>query len=218
MAENVSFADFVKDAREKKKKEELAQQILGSRGRNANGAGSLTNTRNSSQKPSLLSRMSNSSGVNKSRSSSAKPSPNIDGKWQHDLHQLNNPHGPPSKRLNRTASASQIDRNTRTFEKFRSALADNTARQEPSGFNIKGVATTGPYTVVASNFATGTTAADIEAVMAPIVQEGGGDVLNCRVISGNPTVISELLIDRKEGAQNLIDMFNGKKVYSTVSF
>jgi hypothetical protein len=212
-AENKSFADFVKDSREKKKKEALAQQILGSRGRNANGAGALPNTRSDSQKPSLLSRMSTGSGVTKSRSSSAKPSPNIDGKWQHDLHNLNNPHGPPNKKLNRTASTSQIDRNTRTFDKFRSVLTNNV---EPAGFNIKGVATGGPYTVMASNFAPGTTAADIEAVMAPHAREGGGEVIGCRMISSNPTVMVELIIDRKEGVDNVIATFNNKKVWRTL--
>jgi hypothetical protein len=208
-----SFADFVKEAREKKKKEALAQQILGSRGRNGNGAGSLPNARNASQKPSLVSRMSSSSGVSKSRSSSAKPAAaNIEGKWQHDLHKLNNPHGPPPKQLNRTASASQIDRNTRTFNKFRSVLQDNAPAPESSGFNIKGVATGGPYTVIASNFASGTTAADIEAVMLPIAAERDGTILSCRLISSNPTVMVELMVDRRDAAQNIIDMFNNKKV------
>lgn len=122
MAQNASFADFVKDAREKKRHEALAQHFLGSRGRKANGSGSgaaSLNGRATSQKPTLLSRMS---GVQKPRSSSAKPATSIDGKWQHDLHKLNNPNGPPRKGLNRTASTSQVDRNTRTFDKFASAL------------------------------------------------------------------------------------------------
>jgi hypothetical protein len=210
---DTSFADFVKEAREKKKKEALAQEILGSRGRKANGAGTAQNPRNGSQKPTLLSRMSTTSGVTKSRSSSAKPAGNIDGKWQHDLHTLNNPKASQSKRLNRIASASQIDRNTRTFNKFRSVLQDNVPAVEPSsGFNIRGVATGGPSTVIASNFAIGTTAADIEAVMAPIAAERDGQILSCRVISSKPTVMVEIALDRRDAAQNIVDMFNGKKV------
>lgn len=42
---------------------------------------------------------------------------------------------------------------------------------------IRGLA--GPYTVVGSNFAPGTTAADIEAAMLPI----GGQMQNCQVSS-----------------------------------
>jgi hypothetical protein len=216
-APKTSFADFVKDSRDKKKKEALAQEILGSRGRNANGAGSLSNSRNTSQKPTLASRMSSSSGVAKSRSSSAKPSANIDGKWQHDLHKSVNPHGPPAgKNFKRTASASQIDRNTRTFDKFKSVLQKNSAPQvqdEPTGFSIKGVANGGPVTVIASNFASGTTANDIEAVMSPIAQNADSEVVSCRLISSTPTVMVELVVDKREGAQTIIDMFNNKKVY-----
>ncbi|KAF2280188.1 uncharacterized protein EI97DRAFT_439244 [Westerdykella ornata] len=205
----VSFADFVKESREKKKREALAQEILGSRGRKA-GAGALPNTRNGAQKPSLVSRMSSSSGVNKSRSSSAKPAANIEGKWQHDLHDAGNHQGPPKKPY-RAASASQIDRNTRTFNKFRSVLQDNVSGSDSSGFNIKGVATGGPFTVIASNFAIGTTAADIEAVMVPIANERDGTVLSCRLISAKPTVMVELTVDKRDAAQNIVDMFNNKK-------
>lgn len=209
MAEGVSFADFVKDAREKKKNEALAQQFLGSRGRKANAPGAGAG--NARAKPSLLSRMS---GVQK-RSSSAKPAAtanaNIDGKWQHDLHKLNNPNGPP-KRLNRTASASQVDRNTRTYDKFASTLSQNAqnarSNNDTAQLSIKGAASTGPFTLIASNFAAGTTAADIESVMGQI----GGDLLSCRVVVPTPTVMAELVFATREGADNVIATFNNKKV------
>ncbi|KAF2262613.1 hypothetical protein CC78DRAFT_534652 [Lojkania enalia] len=203
MSESASFADFVKEAREQKRKDALAQEILG-RGRKG-GAGSIQNTRNNSQKPSLLSRMS---GVGKQRASSAKP--NIDGKWKHDLHALNNPDGPPKKRLNRTVSASQIDRNTRTFDKFKSVVQNN-ARDGPgtqtAGFSIKGIAATGPWKVIASNFAPGTTAADIEAVMSP----HGPGLMSCKLLSSTPTVMVEMIFDQKDDAENVIATFNNKK-------
>lgn len=71
--------------------------------------------------------------------------------------------------------------------------------------NIRGAA--GPYCVVASNFAPGTTAADIESVMAPI----GGAMLGCKLISSNPTVIVEMVFTERSGADNVIAMFNNKK-------
>ncbi|KAL5399361.1 hypothetical protein PMIN06_004868 [Paraphaeosphaeria minitans] len=209
MAQNASFADFVKDAREKKRNEALAQHFLGSRGRKTNGSGSgvvSPNGRAISQKPTLLSRMS---GVQKPRSSSAKPATNIDGKWQHDLHKLNNPNGPPRKGVNRTASTSQIDRNTRTLAPAlnRDAFARN-ARDGDLGLNIRGAATSsGPHTVMASNFAIGTTAADIEQVMGQV----GGELLECRVVVAKPTVMAELTFATKDGAENVIATFNGKK-------
>lgn len=214
MTDSTSFADFVKTNREKKKNEALAQQLLGSnRGRNAvaSGVGS-GKQRSDSQKPTLLSRISGGAGVQK-RSSSAKPvlTTSIDGKWQHDLHKLNNPNGPAKNaRLSRPASASQIDRNSRTYDKFASVLNRNAGPRsnDAPGFSIRGVAAGGPFTVIASNFAPGTTAADIEAVLSPV----GGETTSCRLISAAPTVMVELQFVDKAGAENVIATFNNQKV------
>ena len=62
--------------------------------------------------------------------------------------------------------------------------------------------------MVASNFAPGTTAADIEAVMVPV----GGEVQYCKLVASNPTVIAEMAFLEKSGAENVISMFNNKKV------
>lgn len=215
MPDSTSFATFVKQQREKKKNEELAQEFLG-RGRKANtsGAGAAGKVRDTSEKPTLLSRISGGAGVQK-RSSSAKPAGSIEGKWQHDLHKLNNPNGPAARARgpgpNRTTSASQVERNSRTYDKFASVLNRSTnppARNEAPGFNIRGVAKGGPYTVIASNFAPGTTAADIEAVMAP----HAGETLGCRLLTAAPTVMVELSVVTKEGADNVIATFNNQKV------
>lgn len=204
-AESTSFAAFVQESRDKKKNEVLAQQFLG-RGRKtaASGAGLASNKpRSGSQRPSLLSRIS-SAGVTK-RATSAKPSgvqspaTSIDGKWQHDLHRLNNPAAPQS------ATAAR-----RTYDKFAPLLDRRPAARsaDAGGFSIRGVASGGPYTVIASNFAPGTTAADIEAVMAPV----GGETLGCRLISAAPTVMVELQFVDKQGADNVIATFNNQKV------
>jgi hypothetical protein len=80
------------------------------------------------------------------------------------------------------------------------------------GFSIRGVAAGGPCTVIASNFAPGTTAADIEAVMVPV----GGETLGCRLISGSPTVMVELQFVNKDGAENVVATFNNQKVGSVL--
>jgi hypothetical protein len=227
MTESSSFASFVKDQRERKKNEALAQEFLG-RGRKANapGAGAVAKPRNTSEKPTLLSRISGSAGVQK-RSSSAKPAGSIDGKWQHDLHKLNNPNGPTARARgagpgagagpNRPASASQVDRSSRTYDKFASVLTRNAnppaRNNDAPGFSIRGVATGGPYTVIASNFAPGTTAADIEAVMSP----HAGETLGCRLLTAAPTVMVELQVVTKEGADNVIATFNNQKARKIVS-
>ena len=82
--------------------------------------------------------------------------------------------------------------------------------------SIRGMATpapAGPYVVIASNFAPGTTAADIEAAMQPI----GGEVRSCKLASASPTVMAELIFEEKEGAENVIATFNNQKVSCVVS-
>ncbi|KAH9877551.1 hypothetical protein IAQ61_002918 [Plenodomus lingam] len=213
MAERTSFASFVQDARAKKKNEALAQQFLG-RGRKtaASGAGVANKPRADSQKPSLLSRITGSAGVQK-RSASAKPNlqptTNIHGKWKNDLYDPDPPApaGGRNARLSRTVSASQVERNSRTYDKFTSVLNKSTDARGgggAGGFSIRGAASGGPYTVVASNFALGTTAKDIEAVMSPI----GGETLGCKLISASPTVMVELQFADKAGAENVIATFN----------
>ena len=76
-----------------------------------------------------------------------------------------------------------------------------------SELSIRGMA--GPYTIVASNFAPGTTAADISAVMEPV----GGEMLGCHLVSSNPTVIAEMIFAERDGADNVVAMFNNKRVW-----
>ena len=86
----------------------------------------------------------------------------------------------------------------------------NVRKQPAVQMSIKGMAATGPYVVVASNFAPGTTAADIEAAMVPV----GGEITTCHLISAHPTVIVEIVFVEKEGAENVIATFNNQKVRS----
>lgn len=213
-AQDLSFNDFIQADRKRKKNEDLWTEIRG-RKKNTPGAGSVGNTRKSlPQAPSLASRM----GVIK-RSSSAKP--NINGKWGHDLHPLNNPRAARISNLHRTASASRVERGNRTSYEtqldqsptvnMQASFRRYDSQNGTGGINIRGMGAAGPFTVVASNFAPGTTAADIEAVMAPI----GGEMINCRLVSSHPTVIAEMLFVDKDGADNVIATFNNKKVNAT---
>ena len=72
--------------------------------------------------------------------------------------------------------------------------------------SIRGLA--GPYVVVGSNFAPGTTSADIESAMVPL----GGEMQSCRIITSSPTVIAEMVFTDKAGAENVIATFNNQKV------
>jgi hypothetical protein len=62
--------------------------------------------------------------------------------------------------------------------------------------------------VVASNFAPGTTAADIESVMRSV----GGDLQFCRLIAATPTVIAEMGFTDAGDADKVIETFNNKRV------
>jgi hypothetical protein len=66
------------------------------------------------------------------------------------------------------------------------------------------------YTVIAQNFALGTTAADIEAVLVPDETDAG--LIRCRVIASNPTVIAEVVMTNKDVADEIIAMYNNKMV------
>ena len=70
--------------------------------------------------------------------------------------------------------------------------------------SIRGIA--GPYVVIGSNFAPGTTAADIESAMLPV----GGEMQSCRILTAAPTVVAEMVFTDKENAELVIDTFNNK--------
>jgi hypothetical protein len=78
-----------------------------------------------------------------------------------------------------------------------------------TGFNIKGSSvanSTGPAVVQASNFAPGTTAEDIKYALAPL-----GKILSCIILTAAPTVIAEIVFERKEAGEKCIQTYNGQK-------
>lgn len=136
----------------------------------------------------------------------------------HDLHASNNNvssrGGSARGRINTSQRVARDDRLNAALSGSASSPALKTqfnivTSKPTSGISIRGLA--GPYTVVAQNFAPGTTAADIESAMVPI----GGAVVSCRLISARPTVIAEISFESKEGADNVIDTFNNQTVKST---
>ena len=84
---------------------------------------------------------------------------------------------------------------------------ENNASAEIS---IRGIA--GPYIVIGSNFAPGTTAADIESAMMPV----GGEMQSCKILTAAPTVMAEMIFADKENAELVINTFNNKKVHDII--
>ena len=62
--------------------------------------------------------------------------------------------------------------------------------------------------MIGTNFAPGTTAADIESAMLPV----GGEMQNCRILTPTPTVMAEMVFTDKMNAEAVIDTYNNKKV------
>ena len=78
-------------------------------------------------------------------------------------------------------------------------------------FSIKGASRKGPFAVVGSNFAPGTTDADIRAAMEPV----GGPMLACAILTSSPTVIAEMVFAEKSGADAVVARFNNQRVGAT---
>lgn len=89
------------------------------------------------------------------------------------------------------------------------ASGQSNVRDNTSGLAIKG-ASSGPFVIVGSNFAPGTTAADIQSALEPL----SGPVLNCWVTSQHPSVTAEISFAEKWSAETTIANFHNQKVWS----
>ncbi|KAI9758868.1 MAG: hypothetical protein M4579_002751 [Chaenotheca gracillima] len=192
-----SFDDMIQADRQRRKNETLANSILGQK-RSSSAPGVRPG--------SLASRV----GVKKSGPPTA-PRANINGQWGHDLHRLNNPQASRVSQLPaRNVSSRTLKDNNRLYAALTSdatvgGLNDQLNVRGASGLSIRGAA--GPFTVVASNFAPGTTAPDIQAAMEPV----GGEITSCKLMSARPTVIAEIVFPEKAAADNIVSTFNNQK-------
>ncbi|KAL8861491.1 MAG: hypothetical protein Q9178_002015, partial [Gyalolechia marmorata] len=191
--------------RQKRRNEVLANELLG-KGRRASTP--TDGLRKSGSGGGLASRI----GITK-RSVSATPnprnnlnSPATNGKQRGPKSML--APNPRPARENLTAQKIQKDRlkaNLATMDWESNANGQANVQGTGGEITIRGLA--GPYTVVGSNFAPGTTAADIEAAMLPI----GGQMQDCRIVTKVPNVVAEMVFAEKSQADNVIATFNNKK-------
>ncbi|TKX26357.1 putative nucleic acid binding protein 8 [Elsinoe australis] len=198
-----SLDDMLQADRKKRKAEELAQTIFGKNSKNRRQSAPVTDKKAQSPGASFASRV----GVNKRSSSSSS---------QNRQKQSGRPH-PPSQ-LSRAATAARLEttiaqNGTPTGPKKRSKGANGKVITALNGeISIRGAA--GPYTVIAQNFAPGTTAADIASVISSI----GGPLENCKLVTSNPTVVAEMVFADKQKADLVISSFNGKKADGRVLY
>ncbi|KAI9715189.1 MAG: hypothetical protein M1812_006168, partial [Candelaria pacifica] len=206
----VSFDEMIKASRLRKKNEALASEIFG-KGRRASAPGpgaGLPSRKAPSGPASLASRV----GVTKrSVSTAPKPKANIEGQWGHDLHHVNNPKASRVSQLPRNTTAARIQRNNRLYDALQSESALNGTNPQvnikgaSNGISIRGSA--GPYIVIATNFAPGTSAEDIALSMDP----EGTEITSCEIIESDPIVVAELVFPEREAAERIITFFNNQR-------
>ncbi|KAF5535596.1 hypothetical protein FMEXI_10735 [Fusarium mexicanum] len=208
------FEKIINEGRERKKNEALADRIF-SKNRRQSAPSKLK----SAPGQSLASRV----GVKKQRTStigtrSTQPAPgNVNGEWTHDLH--HSVSGDLSSRISAPNAAHKRANNRRAARLSAAVDRMDTSSDAPQqvnivkgkggagsgmGMTIRGLA--GPFTIMAQNFAPGTTAADIESAMTPI----GGEILSCRIVKSTPFLLFELAFASREGGERVIETFNDK--------
>jgi hypothetical protein len=110
-------------------------------------------------------------------------------------------------------SPARITRDNRLYAALQSESASNSVpdnqiniRGAANGISIRGSA--GPYVVIASNFAPGTTAADIRSAL----EQHTTDIMSCIILSAAPTVIAEMVFQQRSSAELVIATFNNQLV------
>ncbi|KAF4441504.1 hypothetical protein F53441_12017 [Fusarium austroafricanum] len=208
------FEKIINEGRERKKNEALADRIF-SKNRRQSAPPKLK----SAPGPSLASRV----GVKKQRTSaigtrSNHPAPgNVNGEWTHDLH--HSVSGDLSSRISAPNAANKRANNRRAARLSAAVDRMDTSGGAPQqvnivkpkanannsmGMTIRGLA--GPFTIMAQNFAPGTTIADIESAMTPV----GGEIVSCRIVKSKPILIFEMAFASREGGERVIETFNDK--------
>ncbi|KAJ5542252.1 hypothetical protein N7535_004674 [Penicillium sp. DV-2018c] len=233
MAENspISFDEIIQADREKKQKEELANQLLLKKRATTNAAGSGSGANKKPQKKtqdakpgSLASRI----GVTKVRRD-----PKCDNELQNHILTI-------SRIYQRTASPTvqpnknkpePITNNPRPHnhhykkdrvnsDQIRAAFTSENvppsahrgdilqiSRLVGGGNNMSIKGASGPFIVVGRNFAPGTTAADIQSALEPIT----GPMLSCRVTQSYPSVAAEFAFRERAAAELVVANFHNQR-------
>ncbi|KAK5940760.1 hypothetical protein PMZ80_007177 [Knufia obscura] len=223
-----SFEALIHADRARKKNESLANQIFGRRKSAQNVK--KDQKEKESRSPSLASRM----GVQKQRTSSTSsptqknpfnpPSRPSSTTPSHS----NRSHRDSQSNARASRIANEIDSGNANITSSRnnsftttptSSKPTSTARngfsttqpQQGPGLTIKGSA--GPFTVHASNFAPGTTDADITAALQPELYDDAGIscLQSCRLVATRPAVIAEMVLSERAVADRIVRKFDGMK-------
>lgn len=122
---------------------------------------------------------------------------------------------PPSRPSSAAAQHARVNRLASAVNNTQQAnvLPSSQARKVPSGPGLSIKGTAGPFVVQASNFAPGTTAADIEAAIQTVAVDttGNSGLVTCRILTSNPTVMAEMVFPERYIADKVVGTFNNQK-------
>ncbi|KAL2406795.1 hypothetical protein ABEF93_008581 [Exophiala dermatitidis] len=198
----VSFDAIIQADRQRRKNEALAKEIFGkSKQQTKNDTRGGAN-KSSTRTPDLASRITKRSSSTASTTSSRN----------------NNPFTPPrsqrgdNTRSARLASAIETSSQQANVVVAPTSTSRRTAAQGQQGLSIKGKAA-GPFVVEASNFAPGTTAADIESALQDDTLDDSGvsGMISCRIVATSPTVVAEMVFTERYIADRVISTYNNQK-------
>ncbi|RHZ71316.1 hypothetical protein CDV55_108487 [Aspergillus turcosus] len=189
----VSFDAIIQADRKKRKNEELASKILGKK-RKAVAAGAGAGSKSQKAKPGSLA----------SRIGVVKPSASATSKTTKNLRTQSAPVRAANSQPKRATKRRPDE--ARLLSALNPASGQSTVRDNPVGMTIRG-AGSGSFVVIGSNFAPGTTAADIQSAIEPL----SGQILSCWITSQHPTVAAEITFADKWSAENAIANFHNQK-------
>ncbi|KAI5301703.1 hypothetical protein KEM56_001448 [Ascosphaera pollenicola] len=212
----VSFEDIIKKARERRKHQqfttEFFQRTRQKKSQPGAGVGGSGGGKAAFNPRSLENRISSASGNKHNRVHKARTAPQVNG----NVTSAFVPKGPIPKgprhdnkrqAMRNQQRAQMTPASSATAGTFSQPFqAQPQAPQPQASFSIRGAAS-GPCTVLGSNFAPGTTAADIQSAFEP----EGGPMLSCVLVNTYPMVVAEMVFAERAGAEAIVAKFNNQK-------
>ncbi|KAJ5642037.1 hypothetical protein N7490_006037 [Penicillium lividum] len=188
----VSFDEIIQSDREKKKHQELANSILGKKRNERRASAPAAGVQKTAKPASLASRIGPKRAASTANLRGNQPKPKPAAATRPSAQAKRPIQSNRDKNAGRILAA--VDRHTQA-----------TVSGPKGGLSIKGAS--GPFIVVGSNFAAGTTAADIQSAL----ESTTGPMLSCRVIDHHPTVTAEFVFENKFSAESLVANFHNQR-------
>ncbi|KAJ5485094.1 hypothetical protein N7539_005082 [Penicillium diatomitis] len=209
----VSFDAIIQNDRRKKQNEQLASQILGKnridKGRRASAPGPGQISETSNTKPGSLASRIGAPKVKITQIMDRKRSASVSARPKQTNNKITKSKSAPAPAQSMRKNANSSNQRRVNVERLQAAIESSNhqaaLRSAPAGISIKG--SSGPFMVVGSNFAPGTTAADIQSAIEPVA----GPMLTCRVISHHPGVTAEFAFAERWCAENAVANFHNQR-------